>query len=112
MVAVALATRSKTTADEGDLQALQGIEQRIVKELERLDDIRKAAESIRKQAEKIDKLVTAGEKKLGAVLNDAKKTLTALNVELRDEVLERVCPIEVDAEIADSSSMMAAGAGE
>jgi hypothetical protein len=104
MVAVALATRSKTTADEGDLQALQGIEQRIVKELERLDDIRTAAASIRRQAEKIDKLVTAGETKLDGVLNDAKKTLTALNVELRGEEIERVCPIEVGGEIADRPS--------
>jgi len=31
-----------------------------VKELERIDDIRKTADNIRKQAEKIDKLVTLG----------------------------------------------------
>jgi hypothetical protein len=112
MVALGLATRSKASADAGDLQALQGIEQRIVGELTRLGKIRTSAETIRKQAEAIDKEVGIGEKKLAKLLEGAKQTLTALNVELRDEEIERACPIEVDTEIADNDVMLAAGAEE
>lgn len=107
MVALALATRNKTAVDEGDLQALQKIEQRITTELKRLDDIRRAAESIRKHAEKITNLVSVGEKRLSGILDDAKKTLTALNVELRDDEVERTCPIELGEEITDSDVVMA-----
>jgi len=112
MVAVGLATRNTTTAEVGDLHALQGIEQRIVGELQRLDKIRNSAATIRKQADAIDKEVTVGEKKLGKILDDAKKTLTALNIELRDEELGRASPIEVNVEIADTGLLLAAGAGE
>ena len=65
-----------------------------------------------REAETIEKEVGVGEKKLGAILKDAKKTLTALHVELRDEEAERVCPIEVGGEIAENHVMLAAGAGE
>jgi hypothetical protein len=111
MVAVALATRSKTVCDDGDLQALQGIEQRLLGELTRLDKIRRASESIRKQAETIDKEVRVGERKLGKLMEDAKKTLTALNVELRDEELERACPIEVGEPIDNDAALLCAAWG-
>jgi hypothetical protein len=114
MLALGLATRNKSTVDEGDLQALQGVEQRLVQELKRLDKIRKAAETIRKQADAIDKEVATGEGKLGKILEDARKTLTALNVELRDEELERVSPIEVDigGEVVENDVGAVAEAGE
>ena len=53
-----------------------------------------------------------GEKKLSKLLDDAKKTLTALNVELRDDEVERVCPIEVGGGIADNDARYVVGAGE
>jgi hypothetical protein len=109
-VALALATRTKSNADEGDLQALQGIEQRIVTEVKRLDKIRDAAKSIKRQADIIEKHVDRGEGKLNALVDDAKRTLTALNVELRDEEAERDAPIEVAFELSDNEVMMAAGA--
>ena len=112
MVAVTLATRNKTVADEGDLQALQSVEQRIIGELRRLDKIRKAAESIRKQAEVIEKEIAVGDKKLNKILEDAKKTLTALNVELRDEALERLCPIDVSGGVGENDVVLAAEAEE
>lgn len=96
MVGLALATRNKCNADEGDLQALQAIEQRLVKELERLEKIRKSAETIARQAKVIEDEVGKGEKKIGRILEDAKKTLLALNVELRDEEAERASPIEMN----------------
>lgn len=102
MVGLALATRTKTLAEPGDLQALQNVEQRLVQELKRLDTIRSAAEKIRKQAEAIEKEVATGEKKLGKIIADAKQTLTALNVELRDEEVERVSPIEVNASLPEN----------
>lgn len=109
MVALALATRSKSSADEGDLHALQGVEQRIVAELTRLDRIRKSAETISKQAHTIQSEVATGEKKLAKILDDAKKTLTALNVELRDEALEVACPIEVGGVMPDNDVLLAVG---
>lgn len=95
MVGLALATRSKSNADEGDLQALEKIDQRIEVELKRLDKIRKSAEAITRQARTIEEEVAKGEKKLTSILDDAKKTLLALNVELQDDAAERQAPIEV-----------------
>lgn len=89
------------------LQALQSVEQRLVQELKRLDTIRSAAEKISKQAEAIEKEVAIGERKLGNIIADAMKTLTALNVELRDEELERVSPIELDVTLPDNDLMLA-----
>jgi hypothetical protein len=66
-------------------------------ELNRLDTIRKSAEAIRKHAEKIEEQVGTGQKKLKKILDDAKQTLKALNVELRDEAAERESPIVLDS---------------
>lgn len=96
MLSRAVAIRTKRTVEEGDLQALQTVEQRLVQELKRLDAIRDAAAKIRRQVETIEKEVSVGEKKLGKVIEDAKKTLVALNVELQDEELERDSPIVME----------------
>jgi hypothetical protein len=93
MVGLALAIRHRSGAAEGDLQALQDIEQRITKEVERLGEIQEAAEKIRKQVDAIDKLAATGGQKLQKLLRDAKDTLLALKVELRDEEVERASPI-------------------
>jgi len=107
MVGVGLATRTKRTVDEGDLNALQTVEQRLVQELRRLDTIREAATKIRRQVETIEKEVSVGEKKLAKVIEDAKKTLVALNVELREE--ERDSPIVVETGgFADEQALGAA----
>ena len=95
MVGLALVTRRKTNADAGDLQALEKIEQRVQKEVERLEIIRDAANKIRAQVETIEKQVGIGHKKLTKLVEDAKKTLVALNVELSEEAEERQSPIEV-----------------
>jgi hypothetical protein len=58
MVALALAVRHRTSGDQGELQALQGIEQRIAREVERLEDIPGASEKIRKQLEIIERAAT------------------------------------------------------
>ena len=109
MVGLALAVRTKTNADEGDLQALQGIEQRLVKELDRLAKIRKSADRIKKEAENIEKEVGVGQLKVTKILDDAKKTLTALHVELRDEEAERLSPITVEVPESEQDLMLAVG---
>ncbi len=112
MLGIALAQRSKATADAGDIEALQRVEQRIVAELTRLEKIRKAADAIRRQAELIEKQVGIGEKNLGKLVEDANKTLTALNVELCEDELERGCPIEFGGDVADNDVVLTASGEE
>lgn len=107
MVALGLLTRSKAQVDAGDLHALQSIEQRLVKELERLDKIRKAADAIRRQVDAIDQEVATGQKKVGKLVADAKKTLTALNIELRDEQEERESPLVVQLPVPENDVVAA-----
>jgi Fic family protein len=59
-----LAIRHRTVASDGDIRALQNIEQRIDAEIERLSDIGAASEKIRRQVEAIDKAVATGRAKL------------------------------------------------
>lgn len=103
MVGLALAARHRSVAAGGDLQALQGIEQRIAKEVERLQEIQDAAAKIRKQVETIDKLATTGGQKLQKLLSDAKQTLLALQVELRVEEDERASPIGLSLPANDAA---------
>jgi hypothetical protein len=110
ILGMALATRTKANASEGDLQALQEVEQRLVQELNRLDKIRKSAEAIRRHAESIEKEVGVGQKKVGKIIDDARQTLTALNIALRDEAVERECPIAIDGgALVENDVALAAG---
>jgi hypothetical protein len=93
MVALALATRKQATASEGDLKALSGVEERVTKEIARLERVKKLAESIRLNAEKIAREVGQGEDQLRGIVDDAKATLTALSVELVEVELEHENPI-------------------
>ena len=102
MVALALAIRHRTPAAEGDLQALQGIEQRIAKEVERLQEIQDASTKIRKQVDVIDKAAATGTQKLQKLLRDAKDTLLALKVELREDEAERASPIALTTPANDA----------
>lgn len=61
MVGVGLAIRTQRTVGDGDVQALQTVEQRLVQELKRSDTIRDAATKIRRQVETIEKEVSVGE---------------------------------------------------
>jgi len=108
MVGLALAIRHRTAAAEGDLHALQAIEQRIAKEVERLQEIQDASAKIRKQVETIDKLAATGTQKLQKLVRDAKDTLLALKVELREDGEERASPIALTppANDADTSVEM------
>lgn len=97
VAALALAKRRSAGADAGDLAALADVEQRLVKELQRLGRIDDCAEKIRDQADKVSDEVRKGRKKLALVVKNAKATLRALNVELREEEVEAANPITVGA---------------
>lgn len=102
-LALALTVRQRATADEGDLRALQAIEQRITAELERLETIQEAAAKIRKQTEIIERAVGTGTEKLKKLLGDAQQTLRALKVEVHEEAVERASPIGLLAPANDDT---------
>jgi len=103
MVGLALASRSRSTAEQGDLQALKQIEERLVSELGRLGDIKKRAESIRRSAEAIEKDVEVGQRKLTKIIEDAEKTLIALNVDFSNDEAERGSPIQLSEATPENS---------
>jgi arginyl-tRNA synthetase len=101
ILGLALSSRQKRPADEGDLMALGDIEQRIHQELARQEKTKKLAERIRKDAEELGEELRKGGDKLNLLLRNAKKTLKALCVELEDAEAERGEPI-VGATLADT----------
>ena len=78
VAALGLASRKHVAADAGEIKALSGIEQRLIKELERFEKIDGAAGKIRDQSEKISDEVRKVRKVLERVVKDAKSPLTAL----------------------------------
>jgi hypothetical protein len=101
---LALAVRHRSNAAEGDLSALQKIEQRIGKEVERLQTIQDAAGKIRKQVDVIEREAATGVEKLGKLVTDARQTLLALKVELREDDVERQAPIGLPAAANDADT--------
>lgn len=101
ILGLALSSRQKRPADEGDLKALADIEQRIHQELARQEKMKKLAERIRKDAEELGEELRKGGDKLNLLLRNAKKTLKALCVELEDAEAERGEPI-AGATLADA----------
>jgi hypothetical protein len=93
LLGVGLVTRTKTTADAGDIQALNDVESRIEAELTRLSKMQKHCETIRKNADDISHELGVGRKKLDHLLRNARSTLTALKIELRDEATEAASPL-------------------
>lgn len=93
ILGLALSSRQKRPADEGDLKALADIEHRIHQELARQEKMKKLAERIRKDAEELGEELRKGGDKLNLLLRNAKKTLKALCVELEDAEAERGEPI-------------------
>lgn len=95
IASLAIAQRKSRGATPGDIKALSDVEQRIVKEIDRLETIDTSAQTIRKSAEKIRDEVRKGRDALERVVDKAKQTLSALNVDLIDEEAECASPIEV-----------------
>jgi hypothetical protein len=92
---------------EGDLEALRDIEGRIEGELRRLEKMEKHNEGIRKNSDGIADEIRKAQRQLDLLLRKAKSTLTALNIELHDESLERSSPISLpfDSYIAATSAL-------
>ena len=93
MLGLGLATRGKTVGDQGDLVALRDIEGRIEDELRRLEKMEKHNEGIRKNSDGIADEIRRAQRQLGLLLRKAKSILIALNIELREEDVERLSPI-------------------
>lgn len=90
---LAMATRRRSEVDEGDLKALQDVERRVQDELNRLVRIRKSNERIRQSSDDIKDELRKAERKFELLLEKAKDTLRALNVELAEEEVEAATPI-------------------
>jgi hypothetical protein len=93
MAALAMATRRKNDADEGDLQALRDVEKRIQDELVRIAKMRKANDKISQSSDEIRDELRKADRKFEILLDKAKDTLRALNVELLEEAEEVASPI-------------------
>lgn len=97
LLGLALASRQRRPDDAGDIRALSDIEHRIQKELERLDKMRKLAESIRDDADKLTEEVRKGGNALDLLLRKAKSTLKALDVELTEAEEAKSTPVMLSA---------------
>lgn len=90
-----MATRRSTNADQGDIEALQDVDGRIQAELKRITKMRKEVDKIVKASETLHDELRIGDKKLAKLLEKAKATLTALDVELHENEVEVENPIAV-----------------
>src|SRR5690606_16275291 len=94
LLGLGLVTRKKTQGEEGDINALHDVESRIEGELSRLDKMEKYNDSVRRNSDNIGDEIRKANKALDLLLRKAKSTLTALNVELVEEDIERGSPID------------------
>jgi len=93
LLGMGLATRIRTTGDEGDISALRDIESRIEGELARLEKMEKCSGSIRKNVDDIGDEIRKANKALDLLLRKAQSTLKALKIEVSDETAEKTTPI-------------------
>lgn len=92
-----MATRRSSNADQGDLEALHDVDTRIQAELDRIIKMRKEVDKITRAAETLQDQLRIGGDKLGKLLEKAKATLLALDVQLHDRELEVANPLCVPA---------------
>jgi hypothetical protein len=93
MLGVGLVSRHRAVADDADLAALQDAESRLLSEVERLEKMEKAVESIRRQADLLSGEIRKGQNALNLLVRNTKSTLSALNAEIVDEAAEHASPI-------------------
>ena len=106
LLGLALVTRHRTVGEDVDLEALHDIEGRIESELGRLERMRKHNDSIRRNSDAISDEVRRAQGQLERLVDKAKATLRALNVELCEEDVERGSPISL-LTTADSAATAA-----
>jgi hypothetical protein len=93
---LALAQRKSAVRDSGDINALADIENRLLKEVERLEKMDSEAEKIGKSASKIRDEVRKVTAELRRVADKGRATLRALQVEVHEEQIEVESPIVAD----------------
>jgi hypothetical protein len=104
LATMSLATRHRKDADEGDIDALRDIEQRIASEVERLSRIRGHNDTIRRNSDSIADEIRKAERKLELLLSKAKDTLRALNIELIGEEVEASAPVTLPSGSLENAS--------
>jgi hypothetical protein len=113
LLGLGLASRQRRPQDAGDIEAMADVEHRIQKELDRLDRMRKLAESIRDDADKLTEEVRKGSKALDLLLRKAKSTLEALNVELTEAEDAKSAPVMLPAaSLAEARAALGPVSGE
>jgi hypothetical protein len=110
LLGLGLVTRGQQAGDQRDIDALSDIEGRIEQELTRLDRMEKSTDQIRKHSDTIDDEIRKARKQLDLLLRKAQDTLKALNVELREEAIERASPIALAPDsLAVATTCLASG---
>lgn len=94
-IALFLVSRTKSVGSEGDLAAMRDVEERIQAELKRIEKMEDCTQGIRRNCDNLEDELGKARKQFGILLRKAKETLTALNVELLDEAIERECPLHL-----------------
>ena len=113
LLGLGLATRGKRVGDQGDIEALRDIEGRIEDEIRRMEKMEKHNEAIRKNSDGIADEIRKAQHQLELLLRKSKSTLTALNIELHEETVERVTPITLgDTSFSDAVAALPSGNGE
>lgn len=109
LLGMGLVVRSKPTGDAGDISALRDVASRLEAELSRLERMEKCSDSIRKNVDGLDDELRRARKAFDLLVRRAQSTLQALNVECRDESLERGSPIVASAGLLTPGSETPAG---
>jgi hypothetical protein len=105
LLGMGLVVRSKPAGEAGDISALRDIESRVETELSRLERMEKHSDSIRKNVDGLDDEIRRARKAFDLLMRKAQSTLQALNVELRDESVERGSPIVAPAGFLTSNAV-------
>lgn len=90
-----MATRRRSDADQGDVEALRDVDDRIQAELKRIAKMRNEVAKIMRAGETLENELRVGDDKLRKLVQKAKATLAALNVELLDREVEVENPLSV-----------------
>ncbi|HVL49433.1 MAG TPA: hypothetical protein VM889_12810 [Candidatus Thermoplasmatota archaeon] len=104
LCALGLASRAVEDVTDENVDAIADIGSRLGTEVERLEKMRGWTTNITRDAEKIEKEIGVGVKKLGIVIENAKDTLRALKIQARDHDAEAKRPIALDDEQVDAAS--------
>jgi len=92
-----MATRRRAATDPSDIKAMRDVEKRIDEEIKRIVRMRAHSQKIIDNGEALREELRKSESSLARLLDKAKATLTALNVELVDEEAEVASPIGLPA---------------